>query len=261
LTKKTYFFTTMTNANYTSFPATLKSVFGVIEAPAVSSAVNLHATEFSAASPFFVALNYSPSSTNKVTPFQFSFLFGVTAYPPAGNGALFAAWKAAGVNIVGTGAEGGISNTILFWGTTMDSRPFNYWYSVDWAQINIQLDIANAVINGSNDPINPLYENQDGINRLQAVGAGTLSRGISYGLVFGKVEQTALDTAPFLQAFDNGAYAGKAVINAVPFPLYYAANPSNYRLGIYGGFSVVYTPQLGFNQIIFNVNVTDFVAQ
>lgn len=266
LTSKTFFFTTMTNSNYTSFTSAMNCVFGLIEAPSVSSSNTAGAngppgSEFSLAAVFYVTLNYNPSDTNKVTPLAFSFLYGVTAYPTSGSGALFTAWKAAGVNWVGSGSEGGITNTILYWGTAMDVRPFNYWYSVDWVQINIDLDVSNAVINGSNNPQNPLYLNQDGINRLQAVAARTLSRGVSFGLVFGRVQQPALDSTAFNTAFDNGAYSGQAVINAVPFTSYYTNNPSNYKLGIYGGFSVVYTPQLGFTQVIFNVNVDDFVVQ
>ena len=232
-TAKTYFFTTMTNANYTDFTELMKDVFGLIEAPAVTT--TLPAVEFSCAAPFYHWLNNDPSTTNKVAPFAFRYLFGVTAYPIRGNSALFAVWKAAGVNWVGTGAEGGISNTVLLWGTTMDGRDATYWYSVDWAQINLDLDLSNEIINGSNNPINPLYYNQEGINRLQARAQGTMNRGISYGLVLSPV-----------------------VVNAVPFVPYVAENESDYIIGKYAGLSVSYTPARGFTQIVFNVNVTDF---
>ena len=254
-TAKTYFFTTMTTGNYTSFTAEMKSVVGHVESPDAPD------TEFSAASDFRVTLNYAPSPTNKVAPLAFSYLFGVTPYPTRGNGALMTSLKAAGVNYVGTGAEGGISSEILFWGTTMDVRPFTYWYSVDWIQINTQLDIANAVINGSNDPVNPLYYNQNGIDRLQAVGAGTLSSAVSYGLANGTVTQTALTPSEFTDALDAGTFNGQLVINAVPFIPWCQANPSDYKNETYGGFTVVYVTQNGFIQIIFNINVTDFITQ
>lgn len=254
LTSKVFFFTTMTNANYTTFTNLMNCVQGMIEYTTIP------ATEFSVSSPFWVTLNYSPSSTNKVPPLSNAFLQDVTPWPPAGNLALFNAWQAAGVNYVSTGAEGGISNTLIKQGTTMDGRSFNYWYSVDWNQINIARDIANAVINGSNNTQNPLYNNQDGINRLQAAGAGTLGRGVEYGLNFGKVVQTALDPTTFNAKFANGDFAGQTVINAVPFVAYNQANPSDYRNGLYSGFSIVMTPLLGFVQIVFNITVTDFVA-
>ena len=254
-TSKTYFFTTMTTGNYTSYTALMKCVVGLVEAPGIP------ASEFSLASAFYVALNYRPSSTNKVTPYAFSFLFGVTPYPTKGNGALLAALKAAKVNYIGTGAVGGISNTILFWGTTMDGRPFTYWYSVDWLQITVDIDISNAVINGSNNPANPLYFNQDGINRLQAVGAQTLVNGVTYGLANGTVTQTEDIPTDLQTAINSGALAGKLFINAVPFVPYNVENPSDYKNGEYDGFTVGYITQNGFIHILFNVNVSDFITQ
>lgn len=226
---KTYFFTTMALSNYTDFDATMKCVIGLVEAPLTPL------TEFSLAAAFYRWLNYNPSTTNKVAPFAFGYMFGVTAYPIRGNGATFAALKAAHVNWIGTGAEGGITNTVLFWGTTMDGRDATYWYSVDWVQINIDLDLSNEIINGSNNAINPLYYNQDGINRLQARAQATMNRGISYGLVLAPV-----------------------TVDAVDFPTYVLDNPSDYPIGKYAGLSVSYTPARGFVEIIFNVNVTDF---
>lgn len=255
-TAKTYFFVTMTTGNYTSFSDLQKCVVGLVEAP-----TGAPSTEFSIASAFWVALAYAPSSTNKVTPYAFSFLFAVTAWLTKGNNTTLAALRAASVNVVGTGAEGGISNTILLWGTTMDGRGFTYWYSVDAIQINIDVDISNAVINGSNDPLNPLYYNQDGINRLQAVGAATLANMVSYGLALGTVAQTQLAQADFINALESGAYAGKLVINAEPFLTYSAENPGDYKIGKYGGFSIAYVTQNGFINIVFDINVSDFVAQ
>lgn len=226
---KTYFFTTLFNSNYTNYGATLKCMVGLIEAPVIAD------DEFSLAAAFYRWLNYNPSTTNKVAPFAFSYLYGVTAYPLRGNGALLATYKAAKVNVVGTGAEGGITNTILQWGTTMDGRDATYWYSVDWVQINLALDISNEIINGSNNPINPLYYDQNGINRLQARAQATMNRGISYGLVLPPVE-----------------------VDAIDFVTYVTTSPSDYASGQYNGLSTTYTPQRGFTGIIFNVNVTDF---
>jgi hypothetical protein len=255
LTAKTYFFVTVTQGNYTSFTPLMKSVVAMIEAPSIS------ATEFSLAAAFWVSLNYDPSSTNKVTPFAFSYLFGETQYPIVGNNSLLATLKAAFINWVGTGAEGGISNTTLFWGTAKDGNDFTYWYSVDWVQINADLDISNAIINGSNNPQNPLYYNQDGINRLQAVVAQLMSSGITFGLVLGDIVQTQLDGTAFAKALDAGTYVGKTIINAVPFIPYSKANPGDYKIGKYSGLSVAYVPQRGFTQIVFNINVSQFVAQ
>lgn len=251
-TAKTYFWVTCTSINYSDF-AGIKSVNAMVEAPGIP------ATELSHAADFYVGLNYSPSSTNRVTPMTYSYLFGVTPYPTKGNAALLAALKAAGVNVVSSGAEGQISNTILTYGTMMDLKPFNYWYSVDWAQINLQANVAAAIINGSNNPQNPLYLSQDGVNRLQAVQASTMSTGVSVGLVLGTPVQTALDQALLNQQVNDGLFPNQTVVNAIPFQQYYAQNPGDYSIGKYGGFSVEYTPLRGFDSVVINVNVTDFV--
>lgn len=254
-TAKVYFFVTTTNATFSNYTALMKCVYAGIEALTV-----VQASEFSLAAHFYQVLQQNPSSTNKVAPLAFRYLFGVTPYPVSGNQVLWAAWRAAGINWIGTGYEGGISNAIIFWGTTADKRPFNYWYAVDWLQINIDINISNAVINGSNNPINPLYLNQDGINRLQAVGAGTLSSAITFGMLLGTVVQSELDGPTFNTALNAGTFAGQAVINAVPFVAYYTANPSQFRIGVYNGFSITCTPLRGFESITFNINVSDFAA-
>jgi len=254
-TSKTYFFTTTTTGTYTDYTALMKDVVALVEAPTIPL------TEFSLAAPFWKSLNYNPSGTNRVTPFAFSFLYGVTAYPTVGNATLLASLKAANINWVGTGAEGGLTNTILFWGTTADGNDFTYWYSVDWIQINLDLNIANAIINGSNNPINPLYYNQDGINRLQDVSVATIQTAITDGMATGSVVRVGLDSATFLSQLDSGAFTGENVVNAIPFITYTTANPSDYAIGKYAGLSAVYIPARGFKQIIFNVNVTDFLTQ
>lgn len=254
-TSKLYFFITTTNATFANYSPLSKDVYSYIESPGV-----VQVSEFSVAAHMYQVLQQRPSSTNKVGQLAFRYVFGVTPYPVSGNQTLFAAWKAAGVNWTGTGYEGGITNAIIYWGRTMDGRPFNYWYSVDWLQINVGIDMANAVINGSNNPINPLQLNQDGINRLQAVGAATLASSVTFGLLLGTVVQSELDGPTFSIALNAKTFAGQAVINAVPFVAYYLANPSDFRTGTYNGFSITCTPLPGFESITININVTDFVA-
>lgn len=217
-------------------------------------------TEVSNASDWWVSLNYNPSSTNKVTPFEYSFLYDVTPYPLPGNGALLATLQAANINYVATGYEGGISDAMLVPGNTLDGNPFNYWYSVDWMQINLDLNLANAVINGSNNPINPLYYDQPGINRLQQVAAQTAASAVTFGLATGTVTLTALTGPQLAAALDAGQFDGMIVVNAVPLIPYLTASPGDYKIGKYAGLSVIYTPARGFSQIIVNLNVTNFVV-
>lgn len=229
-TAKLYFFVTTTLANYTSYTDLMKDVFTLIEAP------GLPATEFTCAAPFHVLLSYQPSNVNKVTPFAFAFVTGVTPYPTKGNSAILTTLKNAAVNVILTGAEGGISDTCVFWGTYQDGHDVTYWYSVDWVQIQADLQLSNAVINGSNNPQAPLYYDQQGINQLQAVAQGVMNQGTQFGLV--------LPPTPG--------------VTAVPFNVYVVDNPSDYPAGIYRGLAVAYTPQRGFILIVFNVQVSGF---
>ena len=228
--------------------------------PSYYASAALFPTEFSMAAIFWTWLQTAPNGNNRVAPFANRFLFGVTPFPTAGNSALLSRLKAANMNVVGTGAEGGISTALIQWGSFLDGRPMNYWYSVDWMQINIKLRVSNAIINGSNNPGNPLYNNQAGITAVEGVIADTVGSAIAFGLALGTVLQTQLGGRDYQSALSRGAFAGQAAINAIPFTEYYSNNPGHYALGIYNGYSVVYAPLRGFDHVTINLTVTDFVA-
>ena len=236
-----------------------ETVLGTLVQSQYASA-GVPATEFSLAAVFQATLNYAPSSTNKVTPLNFTYLFAVTPFPTNGNAALLTELDAANVNVVATGAQGGISATILMGGNVLDGNPFNYWYSVDWAQINLQRNVTAALINGANDPINPLYYNQPGINRLQQVAVSTMNTGITDGLVLFTVRPTTLAASDLVDSINSGKLAGFTVVNAEPFIVYSTENPNDYAAGAYNGISVEYTPLRGFDSIRINVVVSNFVA-
>jgi len=235
-----------------------ETILGTLVASYYASA-GIPATEFSMAALAYVATSYAPSSASLMTSFNNSFLYGVTPFPLQGNSALLQTLYNANVSVVGTGAQGGISTATIVGGKTADGNFFNYWYSIDWANININLNLANAIINGANNPQNPLKNNQDGVDFLQGVTINTLQSGISFGLVFGSVTQTELSGTQFALNSAAGDYLGLAVVNAVPFATYYAAQPGNYKLGIYGGLSASFAPQGFFSSIIINLNATQFV--
>lgn len=236
-----------------------ETTLGTLEASLYAS-TGVTSTEFSLAAPFHHSLNYNPSSSNKVAPFSFARLFGVTPFPSKGNSALLTTLQEANVNYVFTGAEGGLTDTYLFWGRVMSGRDFTYWYSVDYAAINIDINLANEVINGSNNPVNPLYYSQSGIDRLQDRAVATFGNCIAVGLANGSIRRTSLSAADFNAALDAGTYAGYIVVNAEPFTTYLTENPNDYRTGRYAGLSAQYIPNRGFQSIIFNLNVTDFIV-
>ena len=249
------FFVTTTISSYEAWASgEYPNVFAGVEAPAIG------ATEFSIAAPFQSSLANDPGSSNMVPPMAYRFMYGVTDYPPAGNGTLLKTLQDNNINYIGTAAEGGLSNKMLVAGHMLDGMPFNYWYSVAWCAINLEMDLANEVINGSNTTVNPLYYEQQGIARLQRRALKTLRSGISYGLILGQVIDVQLAQSAFNEEFEKGTYAGNAVINAVPFTSYTSLHPSDYAEGKYGGLSAVVTPKRGFESITFNLNVTNFVG-
>ena len=217
-TSELYFYVTTTIATYANW-AGIKSVFATLQTPTAP------VTEFDAAAMFAITLGYNPGSSNLASPLEYTFLYGVTPYSTLTN-AQQTSLSAAGVNWVGTGAQGQISNTLIQTGSFMDLNPFNYWYCVDWLSINVSVALSAAIINGSNTPTNPLYYNQAGINTLQKVAQATVNSGISFGLIL-----------------------SPATVNAVSFQTYITQNPSNYAAGIYNGLSCTFVPLRGFTSI------------
>jgi len=217
-TSELYFYVTTTTATYTNWTG-IKSVFATLQTPTAP------VTEFDAAAMFAITLAYNPGSTNLASPLEYTFLYGVTPYSTL-TSAQQISLSAAGVNWVGTGAQGQISNTLIQTGSYMDLNPFNYWYCVDWLSINVAIALSAAIINGSNTPTNPLYYNQAGINTLQKVAQATVNNGISFGLIL-----------------------SPATVNAVSFQTYITQNPSNYAAGIYNGLSCTFVPLRGFTSI------------
>lgn len=258
--KMTYFFVTIATGDVTGAPpvtvyAGNKAVLAAVEAPGVQAGQS----EFSLASPFATTLGFNPSSTNRISPLSYAPAYGCTAYPTRGNKSLFDTLAQASVGWISTGAEGGITSNIVKQGLLQDANQFIFWYSADWFQINSQLALANEVINGSVPGGNPLYYDQDGINRLQNRLATTARQAVANGLANGQVALYKLPFNIFQQNYNAGMYEGQIPINAEPFLVYAQANPSDYRVGKYGGLSCVYTPTLGFLNIFFNLNITNLL--
>ncbi|EHM3440627.1 hypothetical protein K2B09_003048 [Salmonella enterica subsp. enterica] len=197
----------------------------------VSMSDDSYPETYAVASILANVVSASPSSVNKVPPMSYRYLYGVNANQAKSS--VLSTMEKNYINYVGTGAEGGISNTILMMGVASDGNDFTYWYAADWTQINADQTVANTVINGSNDPTNPLYYDQDGIDRIQIAAQGVLNSGVSYGLL-----------------------QGSPVVSAVPYSTYITQNPNDYSTGRYAGLSCTITPKRGFTSITFNINVT-----
>lgn len=250
----TYFWFTTTNATKGTYTPLMKCGFAMVEAPGIPI------DEVDVASPLQTALSYNPSPIARMTPFNHKYLFGVTPYPKMGNGALLAGFDTANLNYVETGAEGGISTAALANGKTLDGNDFTYWFSADWIQIWVKRDLANEVFNGANNSQNPLWYDQDGINRLQDRAVKRVATAISLALANGPVVRTQLDGVAFQTNFNAGLYAGQCVVNAIPWLDYTEALPEDYAVGKYNGIGLVYRPKKGFGQIFVAINVTGLVS-
>ena len=231
-TATTYFYVTTTAGTYSAWNTIpTKSVFLVLQEPTAPS------TEFSAAGMWYTTLVADPGPVQLVAPLEYRFLTGVTPYVLSPAQAV--TFKAAGLNWVGTGAEGGISNALILNGVFGDLNPWNYWYSVDWMIINQDLALSGAVINGSNNPTNPLYYNQAGINRLQKVAQSVVQRGVNFGMVLN-------EPLP--------------VVTAIPFAQYVEDEPGDYAIGKYAGLALSFVPARGFDQIVIQLNVSNIAG-
>lgn len=252
LDSKVMFFLPCTQSSYNTFSNTWKNTMAVIQSPGATT------TELDSIAYMQYITAFNPAPTNRLPPSQYTFLFGVTAYTPLTQTSMTELVNA-NVNFVSTGAEGGISNTMLVKGVMLDGTPANVKFSIDWVQINMDLLLSNAIINGSNNPLSPLYYNQAGINVLETEAKVVATRAVSSGIAVGAVNTVALDPDTFAANVAAKKYAGQFVINAQPWSTYVAQNPGNYELGIYGGLQAAFTPQYGFTQVIFNLGVVQFI--
>jgi hypothetical protein len=237
-TDKIDFFTTVTSDNFASFDG-LKSVFALVESASKAS------TEFTAAFPFYNILMHDLSPVSKQTPSNYAYGLSVTAY--GGTPAERLAWRTANVSYIDTGAEGGITNKMLRGGRMGDGKTINYWYAVDWAQLQTTLALANEIIKGANDSAAPLYYDQDGIdrlvNRLKFLFADW---GVQIGII---------DALP-----QNGKNPALPYITAVPYYQFLTYYPAKVAAGTYDKLSVTFRVKGFFDVVTVNLTVTDFAT-
>jgi hypothetical protein len=258
----TYFWMTTTPSTMDILDETYKCVIQMVEAPACLDPLNLQDPEgeFSLAAMFYNGMLFRPSSTNPVAPMAFKYLYGVTAYPTQNNGPLLVSFKKANTNYVSTGAEGGIAFCMVYAGVTKDGQDyFNWWWTIDWIQIQVNIDVSNRVINGSNNPLNPLYYDQIGIDSLHSTLAQTMIDASAFGMVVGAIMMSGLTGPQLQQAIDNGTYAGQCNVNAVPFIPYAQTKPGDYKIGEYDGLSTLFIPKRGFIHVLINVVASEMV--
>lgn len=187
--------------------------------------------EFTASVMLYNLVVNNPGADNRLAPVQYRFAFGVTPWPATGYQNSLQTLANYGANWIGTGAEGGIAQSCIFKGTTSSLVQISEWYGVDWAGINTDQALANAIINGSNSNP-PLEYDQHGINTLEETAQQMIDNAIAFACLL----------------------AG--TVSAVSFANYYAQSPGDYPNGIYNGLSCSAVGQAGFLNIVFNLNVS-----
>ena len=225
-TSRTYFFVTTTVANVGTY-APNKSVYAFVPSPTATS------QEFGAAAHFYQWLANNPSATSPLAPMAYRFLTGVTPWPSTGYAANIQTVLTAFGNINLVPPQGGITNTCIFKGMTMDGSQSSWWYGIDWYQIRVVNDLALEVINGSNEEP-PLLYDQNGINQLAATAQRDLNTAISFGCAL------------------------SGTVTAQSFQAYTTANPANYKAGIYQGLGVNIVGQNGFLQVGVQLDAIQF---
>lgn len=239
-TSKLYFAITSTTSTMTDYTAILKSAFVMVPSPTAST------SEWDVAAPMNSVLSNSPGPASQVPPMSYRYMYGVTPWPTFQNTATLDSIVGNNSNFIGTGAQAGVpSVAVLFKGTTQDANQYGFWYAADWVQIQLQQALSLAVMNGSNNPQNPLYYNPAGINTLLAVAQGVMNSAVAFGLV---LTYTGTNGIVYPQ------------VTATPFAQYIADFPNNYAAGIYTGLACTFTPQLGFESITFNLVISQLVT-
>lgn len=227
-TGRTYFFVTTTVANVATYQPN-KSVYAFVPSPTATS------QEFGAAAHFYQWLVNNPGPASQLAPMAYRFLSGVTPWPVTGYTANIQTVLSAYGNINLVPPQGGITNTCIFKGTTSDGSQSSWWYGIDWYQITVTNDLADEVVNGSNQEP-PLLYDQNGINQLAGIAQRDLNTAISYGCAL------------------------SGTVTAATFAAYTSANPANYKAGIYQGLGVNIVGQNGFLTVGVQLDAIEFAS-
>jgi hypothetical protein len=236
-TSKVYFCQTTTPVNsaaYGTFDST-GAFLGYKAAITFGPSPSASSSEFGAAVMLYNLIVNNPGASNKLAPVQLRFVYGVTPWPDTGETTSIDTLLTNNANMVGTGAEGGISNSCIFGGTVASGIQISWWYGIDWEQITLSRGTAADVINGSNSNP-PLLYDQAGINLLDANAQQRADNGVTFGCAL------------------------SAVVTATPFYTYAQQNPNHYSAGTYNGLLATIVGQTGFMTLTFYLDAVEFVA-
>ncbi len=183
--------------------------------------------------------NYQPSTVNKVNPMIYRRLS--IASPLTDDDYLHNKHLQDDFNtnmLLDPPNDGNRAKSLIYPGILADGNDFTYWYGVDYIRYSLISQITNFIIQSSNYKTNPLYYNQDGIDRIKAFVKQIISNCASYGII-----QTNFK------------------ISAIDFVDYVTQNQEDYKNEIYDGISIEVSPLKALRKIVFSLQVTDLIAQ
>lgn len=119
-------------------------------------------------------------------------------------------------------------NTVLFNGLFADGRSFEFRYSIDLMNYEIDLSLKSLLYNSSNASTYALTYDQNGIDTINATIIATLNK---------LQDMNVINTYAAGYNTITNSMVNEGYINCIEFYTYKASYPENYAAGIYGGIS------------------------
>ncbi|OYV61584.1 MAG: hypothetical protein B7Z69_00535 [Actinobacteria bacterium 21-73-9] len=170
---RVYFFLLSTVNTYSQY-AGIKAANVSVPSPTAASTEAPHVAEM------YQFVSNAPSAVSPMRQQDFRFAYGVTAWPLLNNQTTLTELLTANVNVILTGAEGGISNTILRNGTMMDGNDASVWWEALLA-VEQQV-VTNGVAWGVINPNLPITLTAIPFVTYATANPGDYSKGIYNGL-------------------------------------------------------------------------------
>ncbi|CAI3954206.1 unnamed protein product [Commensalibacter communis] len=181
--------------------------------------------------------NYSPSSYNKVNPMTYRYLYSVLPLSDEDKRLNQQLINDYYTNfLVSPPRNTTNAKSLLFPGSLADGNDFTYWYGIDYIRFTLIDTITNLLISAANNSSNPLYYNQQGINRIKDAVNNVLANCAAYGII-----------------------ENNYIVTTIDFPNYVTQNSGDYKAGIYGGITFEVQPLKAMKKIKFNMNVSDLI--
>ena len=137
------------------------------------------------------------------------------------------------------------TQVVVAGGTYLDNTGWEYYYSSDLLQFNMENAVQQALINGANNPLQRIAYDNAGVLTLKSVIEGSVRNLVAAGGAtdFG----TGLDV--------NNVIVGSGEINYIPYAIYRRDNYVNYTEGKYDAYSLAIDITRFILQVTINIQL------